>query len=300
MTHLSRKYLWTMILLALLPALMLWGAARLYRATLLAAAGNDKTRSASRAHVQQAHPQGWVVFARQGGIWLQRLGEAEARRVADQGSYPRFAPHGRRIAFVRGKTVAVVNRDGSGLRELVAVAEPQAVGWAPDGRRVLFSDGQKIKQVELSGGPPEPVVRGYTFRELDLTPDGRRLVASVRGAFGVKVLIFDLPGPTEGREFAEGCSASFSPDGHLVTVNDGRHQRLNFHEAASGVRRGGIDAPPGLRFDNQFWSNHADWIVSLAEGDGGNVFIHQVSANRSLQVTSGGGCDRPDLFVEAP
>ena len=56
-------------------------------------------------------------------------------------------------------------------------------------------------------------------------------------------------------------------------------------------------APSGLKFDNQFWSNHPDWIVSQSEGTYVDVYIHQISASRAIRVTDSGDCNRADLYV---
>ena len=53
----------------------------------------------------------------------------------------------------------------------------------------------------------------------------------------------------------------------------------------------------GKKFDNQFWSNHEDWLTSKSEGDEENIYIHHVPSGAAFQMTRSGGCDRANLFV---
>jgi len=190
-----------------------------------------------------------------------------------------------------------MNAGGGEIRSAASAENPRALAWHPDGEQIFFTDGREVRRVNLRTGTMDTVARGHRFLELDVAADGRRLVATVKTTFRYRMIVID-PSSGQSRELASGCSASFSPDGRLVTVNGDDHRRLLLCDSETGKVRMEMDAPPKLAFDNQFWSNHPQWIVSLSEGDGGNVFIHQVNRNRSYQVTSGGGCDRPDLFVE--
>lgn len=84
-----------------------------------------------------------------------------------------------------------------------------------------------------------------------------------------------------------------------IMVNGSGHKKLDIIDAIRGERPGTVDAPPGNTFDNQFWPNHQDWMVSVVEEGALDVFIHQISTNRSWRrMTDFGDCNRPDLSLD--
>ena len=174
----------------------------------------------------------------------------------------------------------------------------RAVCFAPDGKSVLFSDGTFLKKVELATGRVTTLLENNEFREFDLSADGMRLAATVRTLLGTKVLVFDLGSGMKERTVANnGCSASLSPDGRLITVNSGNHRKLDLYNWQTLESVGFVSAPQGLKFDNQYWSNHPEWLVSTSEGGGPDIYLHHVPSNTAYRVTSTGDCDRADLFV---
>jgi dipeptidyl-peptidase-4 len=95
-----------------------------------------------------------VAFATAGGLWTLEVADGRARRLPAEGpvSDPRPDPTGRRIAYVRGGAVRVIEADGTGDRPIVApdgpdiafgIAEhtdaPRGHWWAPDGARLLVA-----------------------------------------------------------------------------------------------------------------------------------------------------------------
>ena len=141
---------------------------------------------------------------------------------------------------------------------------------------------------------------GYRFAEIDISPDGKRLVSTVLRP--IRILALDLE-TGDKRTLVRGCSASLSPNGELVTSLNGSHTELSLRSWHTGEISAVIDSPAGQRFDNQFWSNHPDWIASqkeLAKKTPGYIYIHQVSTNQPFQITFEAGADRPDLFVRNP
>jgi Tol biopolymer transport system component len=132
--------------------------------------------------------------------------------------------------------------------------------------------------------------------ELDVAGEGTLLALTAKETFRYYVYAIDL-NKEHIQKVARGCSASLSPDGSQVTVNDRSHKTLRLFDRLTGEKYMIIDAPLGTKFDNQFWSNDSDWIVSISEGEASNIYVHQISTNQSWRVTESGGCDRPDLYI---
>jgi TolB protein len=79
-----------------------------------------------------------IAYVRSGVIYLYKNG-AETRLTEDQvNSRPRFAPDGRRIAYLHNGTVWVMNADGSGKRQ-VSDRVGGGPSWSPDGTSIAFA-----------------------------------------------------------------------------------------------------------------------------------------------------------------
>jgi len=243
--------------------------------------------------------KGAVVYHHRGGIYKTVLGTTKAVPLAKKGAYPRWSPDGRHVVFLDGHRVMQVDANGEGLEVLATVEEPRVVNYHPNGEEVLFTDAENVKSVHLPSGEVRVVAEGFWFGEIDINRDSSRLIATVK-RFGYELRAFDLA-RGRNRSFARGCSASLSPDATLVTNLGGDHKELALRAWSDGNVRRVIHAPPGLKFDNQFWSNHPDWIASQSEGDASDIYIHRVSTDTPYRATFTGDCSRPDLFVtEAP
>ncbi|MEI6970393.1 MAG: hypothetical protein WCL44_02665 [bacterium] len=241
-------------------------------------------------------PHGFAVYQHEGEILLKSLDtNSPPVRIAQSGSFPRFSPDGTQVAFVGSNRIMLANCDGTGLRALADARKGKAVAFHPNGNEVLFTDGEYIKAVTISNGSVRIVASGYRFQGMDVSPDGSLLVTTVR-SMGVSIRLFDLVNGGS-RSLMTGCSASFSPDGELVTCNQNDHSRLNIIQHSTGKNVGSVSAPAGMKFDNQFWSNDPDWLVSVSEGPAQDIFIHHAASNLYFRVTGTGNCDRPDLFI---
>ncbi|MHB8810781.1 MAG: flippase-like domain-containing protein [Desulfobulbaceae bacterium] len=243
--------------------------------------------------------RGKVVYQRPDGIYLLDLRDKTPKRLVPYGTYPRWSPDGGRFVFVHGNDIVLADAEGREVTKIAVAERARAVCFAPDGRSVLFSDGRFLKKVEVATGRVTTLLQNNEFREFDLAPDGKRLAATVRTLLGTKVLAFDLAGGRKERTVANnGCSASLSPDGQLITVNGASHKKLDLYDWQTLRPAGAVSAPAGLKFDNQFWSNHPEWLVSTSEGRRQDIYLHHFPSNTASRATATGDCDRADLFVE--
>ena len=242
--------------------------------------------------------RGKIVYQRPDGIYLLDLRDKTPKRVVPYGTYPRWSPDGGRFVFVHGNDIMLADAEGREVRKIAVAERARAVCFAPDGKSVLFSDGRFLKKVEVATGLVTTLLQNNEFREFDLAPDGTRLAATVRTLLGTKVLAFDLAGGRKERTVASnGCSASLSPDGQLITVNGASHKKLDLYDWQTLRPAGAVSAPAGFKFDNQYWSNHPEWLVSTSEGSRQDIYLHHIPSNTASRVTSSGNCDRADLFV---
>lgn len=256
--------------------------------------GIDKQDKA--AHSIAALP-GKVVYQRPGGIYVTDLTTRQEKMLAERGTYPRWSADGRFIAYVLDQSIMLLDYKSGKSRELAQAADPRAVCFHSNKNAVLYTDGKFLRQVDIETLKVNDLLNDGRIREIDLNNSGEKLAVTVKTVFGFEVRIYEHPFLV-GHVVARGCSASLSPDGKFVTVNSGDHTALYLYNSTSRQKSGQVSAPPGERFDNQFWSNHPDWIVATSEGNKKNIFIHNVKKGSYLQVTSGNDCDRGDLFID--
>ena len=242
-----------------------------------------------------ALPQGIAAYQRADGVYLMDVQTREPVRLVENGTFPRFSPDGKTVAFMRGNDVMLISAGGGEPRHLATATSGRAVVFSGNGSEVFFTDGKQVKSVSVADKSVRTVARSGKFQELDVSSDSKRMVATIR-SMGIRIRAFDLASGKD-RELCDGCSASISPDGKLVTNNSHDHKRLLLRDWETGDEQARLHAPPGTTFDNQFWANHTNWVVSITEGDRQNVFVHEVSSDKYFQLTDDGDCDRPDLFV---
>ncbi len=87
------------------------------------------------------------------------------------------------------------------------------------------------------------------------------------------------------------------PDGERVSSLKGDHRELLLSRWKNGKPATSLLAPPGLKFDNQCWSNEPDWIVSQSEGTA-DVYAHHLPSGKVYRLTQVGDVNRPDLRVK--
>lgn len=233
-------------------------------------------------------------------ICISVLGSRRCLTLSAHGRFPRWSPDGSRIAFIRDRKVMLMSAAGRSVRELAEAQSPEpirAVAYHPSGEEVLFTDGETIRAVNIRSRALRTVVSGRTFVNLDLSADARRLIATARGH---EIHAYNLE-TGEHRHLGRGCSANLSPDGQRYTRNSGRHQYMSLCRWEDDVETGRIEAPAPYTIDNEYWSNHPDWVVVRTEHPTqANLYVCDVERGRTVQATFSGDCNRPDLHVFMP
>lgn len=185
------------------------------------------------------------------------------------GSFPSFSPEGDRIAFVQFPGVYVVNRDGSGFRE-VFTGTAFSTAW-----------DQKRKGVVYTSAGPEFASESTKVDVISIEVDDDEL--------SYKKL-------TTGGE--NNAFPSPSPDGKWVVFRSGRsgHKNLYIMDAADGEKGGLHRITDGPWTDTMCaWSPDGDWIAfaSDRENPGSGSFelylVHPNGTGLKKVVQSGLG-----------
>ena len=245
----------------------------------------------------------WIAFGG-GGIHVARIGAA-ATRITNPGkdvdAYPDWSPDGTRIVFARGRgnennsfvawTLYVVNRDGSGLRQLTqsrGFLGESAPSWSPDGNTIAFErrlDGG-IYTIDVDGTNERLLVSdGFTPA---WSPDGSR-IAFQQDRIG-PIAVFDLETQAVVRvihgpvaivgELGEMEDPAWSPDGTRIAFGGESHEIDVVKADGTGMRRlthrEGIDESPAWTPDGRIVFGRipigrGSMVLYVMNGDGTGV-----------------------------
>lgn len=298
-TKIEERWFWmkylASVVLVIISAIMLM--VFVVDSTAGTAGSKQQIQTEAEAPVQKEMriPPGRLVYERPDGIYIYDTVKKKAKRIAREGRNPRFSPDGEYVVFVNDNAIMMVTDGGNRLREIARSEQPRTLCFHPDGT-VLFSDGKAIKRVHPKTLEVEDVIRDGLIRELAINKTGDRLVATVKSATGLRVKTIDLKSG-EIRTVSRGCSATISPDGRYVTVNARDHRKLYVFDWQGLKKQFSIPAPNGGKFDNHYWSSSNHWLVSTAEGDRHDIYIHHVPSGWNDRITDTGDSDRADFFV---
>ncbi|KAG5521477.1 hypothetical protein RHGRI_033890 [Rhododendron griersonianum] len=188
------------------------------------------------------------------------------------GSFPSVSPDGNRIAFVKLSGLYVVNRDGSGLRQLYP-GTTFSTAWDPIRKGVVYSnvgpsfatESTKVDVISINVDDDDDGESHYKM----LTTGGEN------NAF---------PSP--------------SPDGKWVVFRSGRlgHKNLYIMDAVEGEKGGMHQLTKGPWTDTMCnWSPNGDWIAFASDrenpgsGSYGLFMIHPNGTGLKKLVQSGWG-----------
>jgi len=276
--------------------------ARIVLITLLALAGGTgcqrETQPAGGDLVPSPPPKvlrrARLLFQRPDGIYLVNPVDSPPRRVTPHATYPRWLPDGVRFVFIRDNRVMLHDTTDGTENELAREEQIRAVAINTPSGDILFAAGNGIHRIGQATGKTEQLIHGNLAYELDA--HGTILVTTEKLPLrGFVVKRYALLNTGDGTLLGRGCSASLSPDGTLATLNLDRHRELAILDVHAGSTRQTIPAPAGMQLDNQYWSNHPDWIAAVSHG--GDILLQRVSDAACWQLTTTGDSDRPDLFI---
>lgn len=194
-----------------------------------------------------------LVFALSGRLWTVRTADGEVRRLpaAEPVADPRPDPAGRRIAYVSGGALRVVEADGTADRAIAApegaevtygLAEhvaAESMGrrrghwWAPDGRSILVArvDTAPVQRWYLSD-PADPSSPPVAIRYPSVGTANAEVSLWIVGVDGGRVAVrWD----TEGFEYLTAAGWDAAGPFAAVQSRDQRHVQVLGVDAATGA-----------------------------------------------------------------
>lgn len=282
----------------------------------LAAAGGSLT---PQGQATTPGPNGLIVYNKElgGGNALFTIhpdGTGERRIVYVKGSdaeYPDWSPEGREIVFQldpadnRGCRVAVVNADGSGLRNLsdaIHGCDGQPA-FTANGRRIVFGryddkiEAECLWSMNLRGRDRRPITpcRGFGPTDPNVSPNGKWMTfVHIKEEDSLLALYAVRPDGTGQRRLVPyrwsiATKHDWSPDGKLILLTRNAHETpgksanlVTIRPDGSGARRlthyaggstnavAGSFSPDGKQIVFRF-EKDGKYALAVIDRDGGNL-----------------------------
>jgi TolB protein len=151
---------------------------------------------------------GGAEFSRP-GIWVIDPNNGRKRRLTGSSldGAPLWSHDGRRLAFIRGDAVWIMNADGSGQRRLVSSEGSEETGelrWSPDDRMLAFTRRQgdrDIFVVTAAGNRLRNLTANSRLRDScpSWSPDGRTIAFSSDRSGSTEIYLMNRDGGSQRR-----------------------------------------------------------------------------------------------------
>jgi Tol biopolymer transport system component len=125
-----------------------------------------------------------VYGINEGGIKIVELANpTEPKDLVENGSYPRFSPDGKSLAFVSDKKINVMDFATGKVTEVYDAGTFLAsVDWFPDGERLAITLDAGVGIVTLGATPKHVLVReDFAAKSVDVSTNGKFIVYGING-----------------------------------------------------------------------------------------------------------------------
>jgi Tol biopolymer transport system component len=257
-------------------------------------------------------PSDRILFVRGDHLYLTTPDGREVERFARNATQPAVSRDGRRIAFVRGTSIWVMRRDGSGQTRLTSGHEDWTPAWSPDGSTIYFSrvvegkDGQgsyafawPLFRMRVDGSGvsqltrPEASDHGVCDESPSVSPDGRVIAYAQfdecdRG-LSAGIAATDPSGRPVRLAAYDGVGDGFDPAWAPVG------KRIAFATTGDYEQGTGIEvASPGSRAKRIYkraasdpaWSQDGSWIAFVRGVGRGTIWLVRSDGSGLSRVSS--------------
>jgi Tol biopolymer transport system component len=242
-------------------------------------------------------------------LWVVNADGSQARNLTPSitnAARPEWSPDGSHLAFTgydrqrQRSQLYVVRADGSGLRRLVAGAQPAVPRWSPDGTKILFQNRIRpsvwaLFVVDVETARVRRLVGRIDYGGISWSPDGRR-IAFLLGR-RLHVAHADGTGRTRISRLPVLGLHAWAPDGSRVAFQShGSAQRAEIYSAnvrgtglrqlTRGVERGAADRDPAWSPDGSklAFSSNRDRTPGTGTR---NVYVMNADGSCERRLTRG-------------
>ncbi len=188
-----------------------------------------------------------------------------------------------------GKSVWVMNADGSGLKKIADKASEPT--FSPDGSQIAYyhwTDGIFVISADGTGAPGKKIVGDTMVGFIEWSHDGRLIAFSAQpgGKGNIVVDVVSLPDGQDRHNIAIGQSPSWSPDDTQIVFDTCRGNNCGIYKSSSG----GGEAIPIINDGGGLpaWSPDGKKIIYQSEIDGQKqIFAINPDGSNKKQLTSG-------------
>lgn len=221
-----------------------------------------------------------------GALRLRYLSDGETITLDNSSCFgPSFSPDGRKVAYsVNDSKIYIINIDGTGKTEVTSCGGSEVmVTWAGNGYLYWSQCDRKIYRVKTDGSSKGTVfTSSKNIHNVGVSQNGSR------AAWTAPSWVLRVGNISTGdeREYGGGCQGSISPDGSLVTHNQGGHTRCIIRKFDGSEYRT-IRAPEGT-FNAHRWSHSSDdYCLYTIEGSN-KAYVHNVDTDVATYVGAKG------------
>ena len=204
-------------------------------------------------HVAISDDGSTIAYAAESGLWVRRLGEAQAVLVPEAAQDPFFSPDGRWIGFFQGGVRKVSSRGGASQVLVPDItARPTGGVWMRDGTIVFATTARVVSRVRNGRTSPSWLAtpdRARNERLLawpETLDGGDSLLLTVITADAdnpAHIATLDLRTKALHYVFTGGGSARYLPSGHLIFASSGVLHAVAFDPRSSETRGDPVTLP---------------------------------------------------------